>query len=193
MSKHINWIKSCNNSDGGYGGNSSLTSSILNTYYAVSLLNQLGTLDDLADKNQTLSYLNSFYVNNPSDADNFGGYLPDLASQYTLISSTYYCVITISIIDEAILNAGETILWVLARQYFGDGGFAEKTGETDELSSSVILSYYAFEILRSFNRLNSLNAEIWMVEFDYMILLIIFGCIGVIAGISIFIWRRRRI
>ncbi|MFX1489498.1 MAG: prenyltransferase/squalene oxidase repeat-containing protein [Promethearchaeota archaeon] len=193
ISKHINWIKSCNNSDGGYGGNSSLSSSILNTYYAVSLLHEIATIDDLADKNQTLSYLNSYFVNNPSDTKNFGGYLPDLTSQYTLISSTYYCVITISIIDETILNAKQTTSWVLSRQYFGDGGFAEKTAEADELSSSVILSFYAFEILRAFNSLNSLNVEIWMVEFNYTILYIIFGCIGVIAAISIFIWRRRRI
>jgi hypothetical protein len=191
---HKNWIILCNNSDGGYGGNSSLSSNLLTTYYAVSLLETLNfSADDLANKSQTLTYLNSFYIQNPSDTNNFGGSLPDLTANYALISSTFHCISTISIIDNNMLNKDQTVKWILSRQYFQDGGFADITEGTSQLISSVVSSYYAFKTLEIFGSLGKLRAEVFMVEFNYWILLIIFASIGVVAVIGVIIWRRRRI
>jgi hypothetical protein len=190
---HKNWVLLCNNSDGGYGGNSSLSSTLLNTYYAVSVLDELGFINELVNENQTLTYLNTFYIQNPSDTENYGGYLPDITANYALLSSTFYCAKAISIIDDSLLNNAPTIRWVLTHQNFQDGGFADITQGTDQLSSSVISSYYAFETLKIFDSLSKLNSEVFMVEFNYWVLVIIMASIGLIAGIGVVVWRKRRI
>jgi hypothetical protein len=193
ISIHKNWILQCNNSDGGYGGNTSLSSTILNTYYATSLLSEFDAIDDLVSKNQTVVYLTSHYVSNPSDVTNIGGYIPDPLSKNTLLSSTFYCVSSISLIDDTMLNNAQTSQWVLSHQNFQDGGFGDKTEGTTQLLSSVLTTYSAFRILSTLAELYRLNAEVWMVEFDYIVLLIILVMIGVAVGIGAFIWRRRRI
>lgn len=188
---HKNWILIQNNTDGGYGNT---TSSLLSTYYAVSLMDHLASVNNLADKSKTLSYLSSFYINNPSDINNFGGYLPDLTSKSAILSSSYYCVMAISLVNKSFLNADKTSNWVLSRQNFQDGGFADITEGSDQLSSSVIGSYYAVKTLAAFDpNLSKLTVEIWMVEFNYWILIFLMGGIGILAGISVIIWRRRRI
>jgi hypothetical protein len=191
---HKNWILSSNNSDGGYGGNKSLPSTLLNTFYVVSLLDSLSSIDELVDKNQTLTYLNSSYISISSDVNNYGGYLPDSIATYSLLSSTFYSVIAKSLIDSSWLNNGPTSKWVLSRQNFQDGGFVDITEGYQQFSSSVMTSFYAFNTLKTFDSaLKQLSGEIWMVEFDYMILIIILVSIGLIVGIGVFFWRRRRI
>jgi hypothetical protein len=190
---HKDWVLLCNNTDGGYGSNSSLSSTILDTYYAVSILEELGFINEIVDENQTLNYLNTFYVQNPSDTENFGGYMPDITANYALLSSTFYCAKAIEIIDDTMLQNTATIQWVLTRQIFQDGGFADITQGTDQLSSSVTSSYYAFKTLELYNSLSKLNSEAFMVEFNYWILVIIMASIGLIAGIGVVVWRKRRI
>lgn len=186
---HKDWILSNNNTDGGYGNT---TSTLLSTYYAVYLLDQLE--EDLANKSKTLSYLTSFYVSNPSDVNNIGGYIPDLTSRSSLLSSTYYCVMAISLVNNSFLNAGRTTNWVLSRQYFQDGGFADIADGNDQPSSSVVGSYFAFRTITTFDpSLSKLAVEIWMVEFNYWILIILMASIGIIVVIGVVIWRRRRI
>ena len=193
ITTHKNWVLYCNNNDGGYGGNSTLSSTILSTYYAVSILHELDVINELADENQTLTYLDSFFVQYQSDTENYGGYLPDITANYALLSSTFYSAKAISIIDETMLHDASTIRWVLNRQNFQDGGFADLTQGTDQTVSSVISSYYAFETLKIFNSLAKLTSEVFMVEFNYFILVIIMASIGLIAGIGVVVWRRRRI
>ncbi|MFW9896709.1 MAG: hypothetical protein ACFFD7_12960 [Candidatus Thorarchaeota archaeon] len=191
LTLHRDWILSNNNSDGGYGN---ISSTILTTYYAVSLLDTLTSVNDLTNKELTLSYLNSFYVSNPSDTDRVGGFLPDLTSKSPLLSSTFYCVTSISLINESLLNPTQINKWVLSRQYFKDGGFADLTEGDDQLSSSVFGSYFAIKTLKSFDpSLLILAVDIWNVEFNYWILIILMGGIGLIAIIGVVIWRRRRI
>jgi hypothetical protein len=188
---HRDWILLNNNTDGGYGNS---TSTLLTTYYAVSLLSMLTSVNDLVDLDDTISYLYSFYVSNPSDVNGVGGFLPDLSSDSPLLSSTYYCVAAISMLNYTLLNTDQITKWLLSRQYFQDGGFADITEGNDQLSSSVIGSYFAITTLTTFDSsLSKLAAEIWMVEFNYWILVILMGSIGLIAVISVVIWRRRRI
>ena len=189
---HKNWILQCNNTDGGYGGNNTLSSTILTTYYAVELINITGTIDDLDDKSATLNYLNSFYVNDSSNVNNYGGYLPDNNSKNSLLSSTYFCVKAINLIDSS-QKQDATITWVLNHQNFEDGGFSDHSFSGEPELSSISASYYAFDILLTFNAINRLNSDVFMVEFDYIILIIVLSCIGVFILIMFFIWRRRRI
>ena len=141
------------------------------SYFVVFMLDQWLSINDLVDKNQTLVYLTSFYANNPSDLDNYGGYFPKSITKYCQLSSTYYCVKAISILDEDLLNKAVTLKWVLSRQNFQDGGFSDLTDGYEQLFSSNIASYYAFKTLATFDSgLSKLSANIWMVEFNYVIL-----------------------
>jgi len=187
------WILMCNNTDGGYGGNNTLQSNLLTTCYAVFLLNDLGTVDDLDNQTATLNYLKSLYINNIADSMNYGGYLPDTAAENVLLSSSYYCITAISLIDNTQLNPEDTIALVLSRQNFQDGGFIEYNNDLGQDLSSITTSYYAFKILLFFDALYLLNENIFMVEFNFVVLLIVLVLIGIVIGILFFIWRKRRI
>ena len=193
---HKNWVLSCNNTDGGYGGNQTLSSTYLDTCFAAFILDdeRFGDINDLVDRTKTLTYLKSFYVNNTVDLKSYGGYLPDDLAEYALLSSTYYCVKAISIIESSDLNSAATIAWILERQNFKDGGFAENTEAYQQKASSIIASYYAFSTLLILDPLLSvLTSEIWMVEFNYLILGIVLGSVGLVIAAAIFLLRRRRI
>lgn len=191
---HKNWILSCYNIDGGYGGNQSLSSNLLNTYFATLIFDELWEINDLININDTLSYLKSFYINDSADLNNFGGYMPDKNAQYAMLSSSYFCVKAISLIDAVELNVGPTISWILTLQNFEDGGFSENTEGYEPKKSSIITSYYAYKSLKILNpSLSSLAKEVWMVEFNYWILGIVLISIGVVIAVIVFVWRKRRI
>jgi prenyltransferase beta subunit len=190
---HKNWVLSCNNTDGGYGGNQTLSSTLLTTYYAIYLVEKLGEVSDLANQTGTLNYLKSFYINDPNNLENFGGYLPDAFAKNSLLSSTYYCVEGIKLIDSSELNKANTINWVLNHQNFQDGGFSDHDEENDQKLSSISASYYAFEILKAFGSLELLNEEIFMVEFNFLTLILVMSISGIIIAAIYLIWRKRRI
>ena len=191
---HKNWVLSCSNIDGGYGGNSSLSSTLLSTYYAASILTDLGfSLDDLINVSQTLDYFKSFYVNNTGDINNYGGYLPDDLAIFALLSSTFYCVNKINLTEPQDLNKGPTVNWVIDHQNFIDGGFVDTTYGDEQKFSSIVSSYFAFEILKTFNSLSVLNKDVWMVEFNYWILIAVLGSIGFTIFLIYVIWRKRRV
>jgi prenyltransferase beta subunit len=195
ISIHKDWVLSCNNTDGGYGGNQTLSSTYFDTCMAALILadERFGDINDLADIDKTLKYLKSFYVNNSADVGNYGGFLPDELAGNALLSSTYYCVKAISLIDDNALNTLEIVQWVLAHQNFEDGGFSEIFEGDQSIISSVIASYHAYETLKSLQSVSYLYNDIWMVEFDYTILGVVLGSIGLIIAIAVFLWRRRRI
>ena len=190
---HKNWVLSCNNTDGGYGGNQSLSSTIVTTYFAVYLVDALGDVNDLVNKTKTLEYFKSFYIDDPDNTANYGGYVPEILADIVLLSSTYYCVNGIVLIDESKLNGGATETWVLNHQNFLDGGFGDWVEGNDQRRSSVSTSYYAFNLLAIFDSLDLLNEDIFLIEFDYLTLIIIPSIIAVIIGIIYYFIRRRRI
>jgi prenyltransferase beta subunit len=196
ISTHKNWVLSCNNTDGGYGGNQTLSSTCFDTSIAAFILADVrfGDINDLVDIDKTLVYLKSFYVNNSADLDNYGGFLPSELAGNALLSSTYYCVKAISLIDSDALNAQDIVSWVLKHQNFEDGGFMETLQGDQSSTSSVIASYHAFETIKTLQpSLVSLNYDIGMVEFNYVILGVVLGSIGLVIAIVVFLWKRRRI
>ncbi len=190
---HKNWILSCNNTDGGYGGNSTLDSTLLTTYLAIYLIDQIGNLNELDNRTLTLNYLKSFYVSDSNNIYNYGGYLPEILSESALFSSTFFCVKGITLLDETELNKDATINWILNHQNFEDGGFSDFFGGTVQGLSSISASYYAFKLLMNFNELGLLNEDIFMVEFNFIILIIVLVSIGIAIALIYFIWRKRRI
>jgi len=191
---HKQWIKDCKNSDGGYGGNTTLSSTLSNTYYAVLAVNILGKLSDLSDRSKTVDYIESFYIDDESDLNNFGGYLPDKNAKYAQISSTYYSIRVISLLDESELNNDTTTQWLLDRQNFKDGGFYELSDASEQKVSSVTSSYFAFQALKIFDDdLKVLNVKIWKVEFNWIILIIVISAIAIAITAFIVLWRKRRV
>lgn len=190
---HKSWVLSCNNTDGGYGGDKLIPSTIITTYFAVYLVDALGDVNDLVNKTKTLEYFKSFYIYEPDNTANYGGYVPENLADIALLSSTYYCVNGIVLIDENELNGGATITWVLNHQNFLDGGFGDWVEGNDQRRSSVSASYYAFNLLENFDKLDLLNEDIFQIEFNYLMLIIIPSIIAVIIGIIYYFIRRRRI
>ena len=197
-SAHKAWIRSCRNSDGGYGGNTTLSSSILNTFNAISIFYVILD-DDLSGEDDTIEYLDSFYVDDKGDDDNYGGYLPDENAENALLSSTYYCVQGISLIDKGDLkHEDKTLDWVLDRQNFKDGGFIDNSDGDEQKESSTTASYFAYQtlIILDGKELPSMEVKVFMLEFiwvDWLILVILLTFLGVAVIYSIIIWRKRRI
>ena len=188
-----NWILSCFKLDGGYAGNSTLTSTLLTTYYAVALISQLDNVDALVSKSKTLEYLNSFFINDTYDQIGYGGYLPSTIATFPLLSSTHFAATAINYIQSSDLHEKATVSWILDRQNFQDGGFSDKYSENNQELSSITTTFYAFNSLLLFNSLSSLDQDIFMVEFNYLILTIVLVAIGILVVIAYVIWRRRRI
>jgi hypothetical protein len=190
---HENWILSCFKIDGGYAGNSTLTSTLLTTYYAVVLINELDSVDALVSKSKTLEYLNSFFINDTYDLIRYGGYLPMDIAVFPLLSSTYFAATAIDCIQSSNLHVDATVSWVLDRQNFQDGGFSDKYSENNQELSSITTTFYAFNSLMLFNSLSSLDKDVFMVEFNYLILTIVLVVIGILIIVAYIIWRRRRV
>ena len=190
---HKSWVLSCNNTDGGYGGNQTLSSTLITTYFAVYLISELGTINELVDQNNTLNYFKSLYIGDSNNLEHYGGYLPDSYAEFPLLSSTFFCVEGIGLIDENELNKDATSNWVLKHQVYSDGGFSDWVEGVDQRISSISTSYYAFKLLQIFDSLGLLTEDIFMVELDILTLIIVTSVLGVIILVVYLIWRRRRI
>jgi hypothetical protein len=187
---HKNWVLNCRNSyDGGYGGNASLPSSLISTYYAISILDALDATNEI--EYMTFIYLSSFFISDINDQNNYGGFIPDEYAEYTLLSSTYYCIKSLTILSATDLIKGITCNWVYSLQNIKDGGFTDRGNEDVQKFSSIPSSYFAFKIITILG--GNLNVQIWMVEFNWIILIVILSCIGVVIAVAIYFWRKRRI
>jgi len=82
---------------------------------------------------------------------------------------------------------------VLGRQNFLDGGFGDWTEGIDEAYSSISTSYSGFKILQILGQLNLLDEDIFMVEFNFLIFIIVLSVVGVLIVVIYVILRRRRI
>ena len=188
---HLDWLKNCVKSDGGYGGNSTLSSTIFNTFCAIQAILILGDEDDLPKKDDTIEYLMDFYIDEEGDELNYGGFLPDEDSKNALLSSTYYCIKTLTLLDYDEIDNETVCNWVINHQNFKDGGFSDDTDGEEQKISSIVNTYYAFQILKDIGRLDALEEDVWMVEFNWIILIILLTGLGVAVAVIIFLYRRR--
>ena len=189
---HKNWTLNCRNSaDGGYGGNASLPSSLTSTHFAISILDALEATNEIVNVSDTINYLTSFYISETSDQYNYGGYLPDDYAKYAILSSTYYCIHSLSILSPTDLNGGPTCNWVYSLQNIKDGGFADRSSSDILKDSTIPCSFFAFKIITILG--GNLDVQIWMVEFNWIILIIVLSLVGALIIIALFFWRKRRI
>ncbi len=193
------FILSCGNpDDGGYGGDPTSSSTIANTYYAILIMDFLDDFGALISESATIDYLNQFYVDDENDEDNYGGYLPDLINaKYALLSSTYYCLKAISLLDkDEIEDEDATSEWLLDRQNFQDGGFVDQSEGYEQKFSSVISTYFALEALDLLGKEDLLEEKVFMLEwewYDWLIFCIILIALIALAIIGIYIRRKRRL
>jgi len=184
---HLNWILNCSNSDGGFGGDPSIPSTVLNTYYGILSIDKLNESISLPNLSKTLAYLKSFYSLS-------GGYLPDLNSNIPIISQTYYAIKSISLLNSNQFNdRSQTIDWILDQQNLLDGGFSDSVGNTKTQYSSVSSSYFAFETLLTLSAEGYLSQDVGIVQFNWIILLFIFVGIAVAVGLGFFLWKKSKI
>ena len=198
---HYAFTLSCGNPDGGFGGEPGGPSTIASAYFAVLIAEYLEDIRVMPYPDLTVDYLNSFYVDDENDEDNYGGYLPDLNAKNAHICSTYFCIKAISIIDELIdeeefEDKDATSEWVLTKQNFQDGGFVDISDGYEQRYSSVVNTYYAHEILDILGRTELLEEKVFMMEFetiDWVIFVIILVSLVALAVIGIIIWRKRKV
>jgi prenyltransferase beta subunit len=191
------FIVTCANADGGYGGNENSSSTLTSTYHAISIMQIIDDFSFIIRPDLTVDYINSFFVDNKNDNNNYGGYLPDLNAKYALLSSTYYCITTLSLIKDAkFKDKNATAEWVLNRQNFQDGGFVDISDGSEQKYSSIVNSYFANEVIIALGREGLLDKEVFMLEFewyDWLIFCSIIGGLSILAIVAVIIWRRRRI
>lgn len=197
LSLHKGFITLCKKADGGFGGNYNSSSTLTCTYHAILMMKIMDDFKILSRPDLTEKYLNSFCVDNENDEDNFGGYLPDLNAKYALISSTYYCIIALSLIEDAEFEDEDaTAQWVLNRQNFQDGGFCDISDGSEQKYSSMINSYFAYETIITLGKESLLEEEVFQLEFewyDWIIFCSIIGGLSILAIVAVIMWRRRRI
>jgi len=188
---HKNWTLLCrNDDDGGYGGNASLSSSLISTYYAISIIDAFSAINEIVNVSDTRSYLSSLYISEINDQNNYGGYNPDEYAQFALLSSTFYCTKSLKLLLSNDINNGATSNWVYSLQNVNDGGFTDGGNDIQKFSS-IPCSYFAFKIITLLG--GNLNVQIWMIEFNWIILIIVLSCIGVVIAVAIYFWRKRKI
>lgn len=194
--KHAEWIISCYNSDGGFGGNSTLNSSIIGTYYSVLGVNFLASINNLSLQEESIiKYIMKFYISDIADSQNYGGFSQTDSPSKSLVSTTFYCVSTVDLLNSSQLDSQTILQWVLKSQNPIDGGFSESTLDGSTSYSSMITTYYAFNIIKYFDPdFSSLNENVWDVEFNWIILLIIILVIIAVPTLMIFIiWKKRKV
>ena len=193
--KHTEWIINCYNSDGGFGGNSTLNSSIISTHYAVLGVNFTTNINNLSSqKDSIIQYMINFYVSDIFDSSNYGGFSQTDSPSNSLISTTYFCVSTVNLLNSSQLDSQIILQRVLKSQNPIDGGFSESASDGSTSYSSMITTYYAFNIIKYFDPdFSSLNENVFDVEFNWLILIILILVIIAVPTIVIFIiwWKRK--
>lgn len=196
VQKHVDWILSCYNTDGGFGGNEISESGIISTYYAVSSIDFLTNISDLSSQNESIiEYVLGFYNSDSYDPQNYGGFSQLIDVSKTQISTTYYCVSTVNYLETTQLDSQAILNWVLQFQNPIDGGFSEFKSDEATSYSSMITTYYAFNIIKYLDpTFSSLIENVWDVEFNPIILIIIIAVvITVPTVVVIIIWRKRKL
>ena len=84
----------------------------------------------------------------------------------------------------------------MGQQNFQDGGFVDQSEGYEQKYSSVISTYFAYEILNLLGKEDLLEEKVFMLEFellDWIIFSIILIALIALAIIGIYIRRKRRL
>ena len=149
--KHINWLKSLQNADGGFGHIPGQTSNITHTYFAVKALMELGALNQI-DKNKLLQFILS--CQNPNGGF---GHLPNQPPQTQF---TYHAIMLLKELDAlSQIDNNKHINWLKSLQR-PDGGFSHQPGQASHITNT----YFAIKALAELGALNQIDKK-KVVEF----------------------------
>ena len=137
--------------------------------------------------------MESFYWDDNTIPDHYGGYSFSQIKAETSILLTYYAVEIQNLVGGTI--HAETLDWILARQSSIDYGFQDVNTFKNGGPSSAKLSYYAVEIILSyesdaFGRNGVMDEELWDLKTSgWLIAAIVLGSLGLLAGIIYGIYK----
>lgn len=189
------FILDCFDQSGGFTSNvDSSDVSLINTYYALESLNMTNLSDSITNKTQIASYINSFYVNNPELPNDNGGYtfVPSEYPPYTSFVPTFMSVMSLRVLYSDYTMNQTTVDWILNHQNPNDGGFRENANGNQQIQSSVVVSFYAYQMLSlNYPTLSILNQEAWGSTVNWWLVVgIILVIIAVIVAVIVIIRRR---
>ena len=140
--KHINWIKSLQNADGGFSHVPEQPSNITYTYYAVKALLKLGGLNQI-NKDKLL-----YFIRSCQHPDGGFGQLPN--QQFT-----YHAIMVLKGLGELNqIDKDKHINWIKSLQN-ADGGFSH----VPEQPSNITGTYFAIKTLAEMGALNQIDKK----------------------------------
>ena len=145
-SKHINWLKSLQRPDGGFGHQPGQASHLTHTYFAVKALSELNALDQI-NKDKLIQFILS------CEHPNGGfGHLPN---QQTQAQYTYYAIMLLKELKALNkIDKSKHINWLKSLQR-PDGGFSNQPGKTSHIANT----YFAIKALSELGALNQFNKK----------------------------------
>jgi len=150
--KHINWLKSLQNADGGFSHQPRQASHITSTYFAIKALAELGALNQI-DKKRVVDFVVS--CQNP---DGGFGHLPNQHPYPQYTYNAIFLLKSLNALDNIELQKHVNWLKSLQRP---DGGFWPGTGQEQ---SQMNPTYFATRTLIELGVVNQINVS-KLVEF----------------------------
>jgi len=149
--KHINWLKSLQNADGGFSHQPRQASHITHTYYAVKALLKVGGLNQI-DKNKLLQFILS--CQHPNGGF---GHLPNQPPQTQF---TYHAIMLLKELGALNqIDKNKHINWLKSLQN-ADGGFSHQPRQASHITNT----YFAIKALAELGALNQIDKK-KVVEF----------------------------
>jgi prenyltransferase beta subunit len=142
---HLKFILSLNTTEGGFRNDKNHPPSLSATYYAISMLEKLNSLDRI-EKNEVIKFILSNEDKN-GVFKNGTGFPP-------ILESTFYAIMSLEYLRSIeVLDKNKYINYILSLQN-EDGGFSHKIKqEAREADSRMDNTYFATKILKALNGL----------------------------------------
>lgn len=148
----IEFVLSCRNSDGGFGGNTDLDSHLLYTLSAIQLLCLYDALDKI-DIEATARYVSSMQR---SDGSFQGDVWGEVDSRFSYIS--VHALALLRHLDD--IDRESAIRWVLSCQN-ADGGFGVSPG-AESHAGQIFCCVGALRILNAVDRIDTWRLSMWL-------------------------------
>ncbi|HME50816.1 MAG TPA: prenyltransferase/squalene oxidase repeat-containing protein [Candidatus Lokiarchaeia archaeon] len=137
--KVYQFLQSCGNGTDLFSGSPNSATSIMATAFATMIYYEfLSNFTNLFTGPRTLAIVS--YIKN--NVGQYGGFIDPSIDNVATLSTTYYAVKTLSLLNIGIPNDDNNLTnWIMNHQNNNDGGFIE--GDPSQTSSSILATYYA--------------------------------------------------
>ncbi len=193
-----NFVLDCwDSQNGAFKGSLNGEYSLIDSYYALKILRQLNIPINSNINSSLNEFSASYYINESTYINHHGGYATEPSGFISSITSTYYNVAILDMLNNGITNE-DTIDWLLSRQSPNDYGFQDYSESTIGKSSAK-LSFYAISTLllldsTTFENSDIMNEDVWEIKSNGWVTagvwVVIIGVIT-IACIGIYKYKNR--